>query len=510
MRRLTRYNRRIKLTLIKAMSVTCLFCLLYIPIMQNNGFRNDVGYYTVVLDGKELGAVNSVDEAHQAFTNARLRLSSESDSILYMNPDFNVYEQSRLVGTRMSATDIEDAIYQNLTSSTVALDNQTTYTVRINDFTVTVGSKDDVVKLIEGTKVNYDTKNEFQVTLQNIGISSNAYSVNIVKSGIGSNNNNIVAATLNGQATSAVTEGSVATDGLKQISFSQNVVVSQTVASNTSVMSVEDALAAITKEKEAKTIYTIVDGDCLSTISTKINISLDQLYALNPGITENSKLMLGQQLIVTVPTSELSVVTTQRATYEEDYNAEVQYVDNTTMFRGTSNIIQQGSLGHRIVTADVSCVNGTENNRQIIQQTIITASVPRVVEIGTVTPPTYIKPIYGGSFSSAFEMRWGVMHTGVDWACAQGTPVMSAANGTVIRAGYYSGYGNCVDISHGYGVVTRYGHLSKILVSVGQSVSQYSTIAYSGNTGDSTGPHLHFEIIMNGTPVNPLTYVNKY
>jgi len=510
MKPLTRYNRRIKLTLIKAMSVTCLFCLLYIPIMQNNGFRNDVGYYTVVLDGKELGAVNSVDEAKQAFTNARLRISSESDSILYMNPEFNVYEQSRLVGTRMSATDIEDAIYQNLASSIVQLDNQTAYTVRINDFIVTVGSKDDVVKLIEGTKVNYDTKNEFQVTLQNIGANSDEYSVNIIKSGIGSNNNNIVAATLNGQTSSAVTEGSVSTDGLKQISFSQNVVVSQTVAANTAVMSVEDALAAITKEKEAKTIYTIANGDCLSTIATKINISIDQLYALNPGITENSKLMPGQQLIVTVPTSELSVVTTQRATYEEDYNADVQYVDNTSMYRGTSNVIQQGSSGHRKVTADINSINGTENNRQIIQQTIITASVPRIVEIGTLTPPTYIRPIYGGSFSSAFEMRWGVMHTGVDWSCPQGTPVMASANGTVIRAGSYSGYGNCIDISHGNGVVTRYGHLSKILVSVGQSVSQYSTIAYSGNTGDSTGPHLHFEIIINGTPVNPLTYVNKY
>jgi len=510
MRPLTRYNRRIKLTLIKAMSVTCLFCLLYIPIMQNNGFRNDVGYYTVVLDGKELGAVNSVDEANQAFTSARLRLSSESDSILYMNPEFNVYEQSRLVGTRMSASDIEDAIYQNLASSIVELNNQTAYTVRINDFTVTVASKDDVVKLIEGTKVNYDPKNEFQVTLQNIGDNSDAYSVNIVKSGIGSNNNNIVAATLNGQTTSSVTEGSVSTDGLKQISFSQNVVVSQTIASNTTVMSVDDALADITKEKEAKSLYTIMNGDCISTIATKINIPLEQLYALNPGVTENTKLMPGEQLIITVPTSELSVVTTQRATYEEDFNAEVQYVDNTSMFRGTSNVIQEGSSGHRIVTADISSVNGAESNRQIVQQTITVASVPRIVEIGTLTPPTYIKPIYGGSFSSGFEMRWGVMHTGIDWACPQGTAVMAAANGTVIRAGWYSGYGNCVDISHGNGVVTRYGHLSKILVSVGQSVSQYNPVAYSGNTGDSTGPHLHFEIIINGTPVNPLTYVNKY
>ena len=87
---------------------------------------------------------------------------------------------------------------------------------------------------------------------------------------------------------------------------------------------------------------------------------------------------------------------------------------------------------------------------------------------------------------------------------------MAAASGTIVRAGWYSGYGYCVDVQHANGVLTRYGHLSKISVSVGQSVSQYDTIAYSGNTGDSTGPHLHFEVRINGTAVNPLNYVNKY
>lgn len=510
MRHLTRYNRRIKLTLIKAMSVTCLFCLFYIPIMQNNGFSNNVGYYTVVLDGKELGAVNSIEEANRAFTNARYRLSNESDSILYMNPEFSVYEQSRLVGTRMSADDIEETIYENLASSIVDVESQTAYTVRIDDFTVTVANKDAVIKLIEGTKKNYDANNEFQVTLKTEDANASEYSVNMIKSGIGSNDNDIVSATLNGTSSSPVTQGTTAADGLTEIAFSQNVVVSPTTASDSSIMSVEDALAAITKEKEQKTVYKIQEGDCLSKIASVNNLSIKQLCALNAGLTENSVLMPGDQLIITVPTPELSVVTTERVTYEEDYNADVKYVDNNSMYRGTSNVIQEGSSGHRIVTADVSRVNGVESGREYVQQAIIKESVPRIVEVGTITPPNYIKPIYGGAFSSGFEYRWGKFHSGIDWSCGQGTPVMASANGTVIRAGYYADYGYCVDISHGNGVVTRYGHLSKILVSVGQSVSQYNTIAYSGNTGDSTGPHLHFEIIMNGTAVNPLNYVNKY
>lgn len=85
---------------------------------------------------------------------------------------------------------------------------------------------------------------------------------------------------------------------------------------------------------------------------------------------------------------------------------------------------------------------------------------------------------------------------------------MATAAGTVIRAEYYAGYGNCVDIDHGNGVISRYGHLSKINVSLGQSVSQGEVIALSGNTGNSTGPHLHFELRMNGEAVNPYDYID--
>ena len=99
------------------------------------------------------------------------------------------------------------------------------------------------------------------------------------------------------------------------------------------------------------------------------------------------------------------------------------------------------------------------------------------------------------------------MHEGIDWGCPIGTTVMASRAGTVIQAGWVNGYGNCITISHGDGVVTRYGHLDRIQASVGQTVSQGETIGCSGNTGRSTGPHLHFEIRINGTPVNALDYL---
>ena len=147
-------------------------------------------------------------------------------------------------------------------------------------------------------------------------------------------------------------------------------------------------------------------------------------------------------------------------------------------------------------------------NREMIHENVMVVSEPAVIERGTIIPPTYIKPINGGRKSSNYGWRWGRLHKGVDWAVPVGTTVFASSAGTVIRADYNGAYGNCVLISHPDGRMTRYAHCSKLLVSVGQYVEQGETIALSGNTGRSTGPHLHFEIIINGSAVDPLKYIN--
>ncbi|MEJ7567485.1 MAG: peptidoglycan DD-metalloendopeptidase family protein [Gaiellaceae bacterium] len=118
----------------------------------------------------------------------------------------------------------------------------------------------------------------------------------------------------------------------------------------------------------------------------------------------------------------------------------------------------------------------------------------------------YIWPAHG-VLTSSFGWRWGRMHEGIDIAVGNGTPVVSAASGTVIVAGWMGGYGNLVVVDHGNGVSTAYGHNTSVAVGVGQSVAQGQLIAYSGNTGHSTGPHIHFEVRINGSPVDPLGYL---
>jgi len=112
-----------------------------------------------------------------------------------------------------------------------------------------------------------------------------------------------------------------------------------------------------------------------------------------------------------------------------------------------------------------------------------------------------------GPVTSPFGWRWGRMHEGIDIGVSYGTPIHAAASGTVIYCGWESGYGNLTVLDHGGNLATAYGHQSSIAVSCGQHVGQGDVIGYVGSTGHSTGPHLHFEVRVNGSPVDPMGYL---
>jgi murein DD-endopeptidase MepM/ murein hydrolase activator NlpD len=112
-----------------------------------------------------------------------------------------------------------------------------------------------------------------------------------------------------------------------------------------------------------------------------------------------------------------------------------------------------------------------------------------------------------GPVTSPFGWRWGRMHEGIDIGVPYGTPIHAAASGTIIYCGWEGGYGNLTVIDHGGNLATAYGHQSSIGVTCGQQVSQGQVIGYVGSTGHSTGPHLHFEVRINGSPVDPMGYL---
>ena len=122
-------------------------------------------------------------------------------------------------------------------------------------------------------------------------------------------------------------------------------------------------------------------------------------------------------------------------------------------------------------------------------------------------------PLTSGWLTSNFGTRTDPLtgeaetHTGLDISAARGTAVHATADGTVELAGFNGNYGNCVELSHGFGITTRYGHLSSFAVRPGQAVQRGEVIGYVGATGRTTGPHLHYEILLNGQPINPLKFL---
>jgi murein DD-endopeptidase MepM/ murein hydrolase activator NlpD len=124
-----------------------------------------------------------------------------------------------------------------------------------------------------------------------------------------------------------------------------------------------------------------------------------------------------------------------------------------------------------------------------------------------------ILPITNYVFTSAFGVRSdpfrgsAAMHAGVDLSAAHGSPIYATADGVVDRAEWFGGYGNMVEIDHGKGIATRYGHMSRIAAKSGETVKRGDLIGYVGSTGRSTGPHLHYEVRIDGQAVNPIPYM---
>lgn len=511
MARITRYGRRIRRMLVSSMTAACFACLFAVPFVGGKTQQSNVGCYSISYNGTTLGTVNTLAEAEKAVAEARKQLSNEFDEVVYLDSTVDIVKEDKLFTERMSQDDVKKSVYEALLASAVDKQDSTAYTVRIDDFTVTLSSKEEVIELMQKVTSKYDTNNAFQVALTEGSDSYGEYSIDVVRSSIYDKENNIVASTVNGETVLTDDKGNPVTDGITGIGFKEEVSISETLKANATVLTVEEAYEAITKEKAEKTLYTVVEGDTLTKIANKCGITLQEIYGMNSNLKATSVIVPGDEIIVTVPKAEISVVLTLRKTYEETFNAEVQYVDNNKAYRGTNTVIKAGTPGYREVTADITYVNGVQSDINYISQTIIKESTPKVISVGTLTPPKYLRPVYGGAVTYSYGYKSnGYFHSGVDWGVVTGTSVRAAAAGTVTKAGWYGNSGYIIEITHVDGSITRYKHLSRYVVSVGQRVSQSQLIAYSGNTGYSTGPHLHFEIMIGGRYVNPLNYVNKY
>ena len=262
--------------------------------------------------------------------------------------------------------------------------------------------------------------------------------------------------------------------------------------------------------------YTIQEDDYLSDICKATGLTRSQIYALNPELDER-RLVPGRKVNISQPEVYLGIKIVKTVTYSEDIAYETVKINDSSLYKTQTKVKTAGRKGEKEVTAEITYIDGAVTNEKIISETVIREPVTKEIYVGTKALPTttsplagtgtFIRPINGGYTSCSYGGYRG--HVGVDLSMsgAYGKPAYASASGTVIYAGWSGGYGKCVKISHANGYSTWYAHLSSIDVSTGQSVYQGQQIGRIGSTGNSTGPHLHFELRINGSPVNPMKYI---
>ena len=219
---------------------------------------------------------------------------------------------------------------------------------------------------------------------------------------------------------------------------------------------------------------------------------------------------------------ELTVKTTEVVTEKEPVEFKKVTKKTDKLYVGQRKVKQKGSEGLKEVTKEVTKENGETIEENLIYEAVLKEPQTRIVLSGTkrqeedaFTAAADVKqegsgeltaPVSSMNVTSGFGPRWGRAHLGVDLGMPSGAPISAADAGTVIFTGYSGSYGNLVKVDHGNGMITYYAHCSRVLAEQGQAVERGEVIAEVGSTGNSTGPHLHFEVRMNGENVDPMNY----
>ena len=303
-----------------------------------------------------------------------------------------------------------------------------------------------------------------------------------------------------------------------RVEFTKTVEMEEGLYFKSTVVSEEDLIALIDSNTQVDRYYTVQEGDAPLSIAEKNDVTLNELVALNPDILTNCP--VGRSVLINKSESYLPVKRIVTITYEETISYSTEYIDTSSLYKGQKQTKTSGQNGTRSITADVSYVDGVEIGREILSSEVTAQPVNEVILRGTASLPT----TSGGGNPSKYGLIWPTSgsgryisspyggsrnHKAIDicyYGGAYGKTIVAAHSGTVTYAGWKPSYGYVVFIQSG-SVTTVYAHCSKLAVSTGQTVTQGQYIANIGSTGYSTGPHLHFEVRINGSHVNPARYL---
>lgn len=265
---------------------------------------------------------------------------------------------------------------------------------------------------------------------------------------------------------------------------------------------------------EKNKLYKVKTGDTVKKIAYANKMSSDEFLIANKEVTnENALLYPGQEVVISYINPLITVVEDTHTVQNENIRYKTIEKEDPKMMPGQSKVIQQGRKGKSKVTRKIEKQNGKITQALIVSNEVISEPINKIIRTGgslewawpTVSNYT-ITEYYGYGLRSSIGETTSRLHDGIDIAgLGCGTPIYAIGNGTVIIAGWYSGYGNAVRVRHPSGHTSLYGHLNSVSVSVGQTVRKGQQVGRMGNTGYSYGCHLHLQTEYNNSSINPLS-----
>lgn len=311
------------------------------------------------------------------------------------------------------------------------------------------------------------------------------------------------------------------TNQVNSVTFEEDVEMEAVEASPEEVLSFDQALEKLKLGNVQREEYVIQPDDSWWLIARKNDLLTNEVLAANPGATLDTVIKPGEKIFVEKVSPYLTVVSEGVQVAQETIPFDVVTKTDASLASGQTKVTQSGDDGLKEVKFSYVKKNDKIVSKNILDEKIVKKAVDQVVAkgpkrtqvmvassrgSGQVSSGQFSWP-YRGRINSYYGYRKGEFHTGIDIGGSTGQPYVAAGSGTVVSAGWNGNYGYSILIDHGNGIQTRYAHSSKLLVKAGQSVSKGQTIGLIGSTGRSTGPHLHFEVIVNGDTANPLNYL---
>ncbi|MDD2497890.1 MAG: peptidoglycan DD-metalloendopeptidase family protein [Desulfitobacteriaceae bacterium] len=416
--------------------------------------------YAIVVNGQEIALVESRVEGDNAVKEF-LDLKSEEFGREVITPDSIEVEQVQVNGKdKMFGADISEALAEKITvlisGAVIVIDGEEK---------IIVSSKDAGEKLVKKVEDQF---------------SNNKKDVSIIKSEV-----------------------------------KEKVEVREKNVLPKNIVDEGKALQLLTVGTEKTVSHEVASGESLWSIAKDNNLKMEELIAANPSI-DPDKLSIGDKINLVKAEPMMHVTCVYEYSEVKETPFETQVIRDDDMLRGKEKVKQEGKKGTKEFKYRAVAVNGSEVDKQFLAGTVITKPVPKIVERGSKTlvasrgsggSGELAWPV-SGQITSRFGYRGREYHTGLDIDGSTGDPIRAAEGGKVIFSGWSGGYGRMIKIDHGSGLQTWYAHLSSSKVSTGDKVTRGEVIGAVGSTGRSTGSHLHLEVRINGSAVNPLRYLN--